>query len=184
MGSAYEFECAAFRQRYDDCLYVGMNHDELYARFGEVWPEVRSFIRTGRFSASRIGRRPTPGRPLRLAASRRRGERAMMTHLRHPLTEDAGDAKCQVGEDARRAWRPASGRIRSPWLASYSLACRLAPTSRRIFGRSPRGPSAGGSSLHSAAAAVQSARRHACRRMRPQTPAGEIFKTCPTGWRT
>ena len=49
---AYEFECAAFRQRYDDCLYVGLNHDELYQRFGEVWPEVRSFIRTGRFSAS------------------------------------------------------------------------------------------------------------------------------------
>lgn len=49
---AYKFECAAFRQRYDDCLYVGLNHDELYARFGEVWPEVRLFIRTGRFSAS------------------------------------------------------------------------------------------------------------------------------------
>ena len=49
---AYEFGCAAFGQRYDDCLYVGMNHDELYARFGEVWPEVRSFIRTGQFSAT------------------------------------------------------------------------------------------------------------------------------------
>ena len=36
----YEFECGAFRQRYDDCLYVAMNHDELYLRFAEVWPEV------------------------------------------------------------------------------------------------------------------------------------------------
>ena len=57
---AYEFECAAFRQRHDDCLYVGMNHDELYERFGEVWPEVSSFIRTGRFSAS-ANRSPPAG---------------------------------------------------------------------------------------------------------------------------
>ena len=46
----YHFECDAFRQRYDDCSYVAMNHDELYARFAEVWPEVHSFIRTGRFT--------------------------------------------------------------------------------------------------------------------------------------
>ena len=57
---AYEFECAAFRQRHDDCLYVGMNHDELYERFGEVWPEVSSFVRTGRFSAS-ANRSPPAG---------------------------------------------------------------------------------------------------------------------------
>lgn len=56
---AYEFECGALRQRYDDCLYVGLNHDELYARFGEVWPEVRAFIRTGRFSTS--ANRTPPG---------------------------------------------------------------------------------------------------------------------------
>jgi hypothetical protein len=49
---AYQFECAAFRQRHDDCLYVAMNHEELYARFAEVWPEVSLFIRTGRFSGS------------------------------------------------------------------------------------------------------------------------------------
>jgi hypothetical protein len=55
----YEFECGAFRQRYDDCLYVGIDHDELYARFGEVWPEVRSFIRTGRFSTA--ANRTPPG---------------------------------------------------------------------------------------------------------------------------
>jgi hypothetical protein len=58
---AYEFECGAFRQPYEDCLYVAMNHDELYARFGEVWPEVRSFIRTGRFSASANRTPPAPG---------------------------------------------------------------------------------------------------------------------------
>jgi len=48
----YHFECDAFRQRYDDCSYVAMNHNELYARFAEVWPEVRSFIRTGGFTAA------------------------------------------------------------------------------------------------------------------------------------
>lgn len=46
----YHFECDAFGQRYDDCLYVAMNHNELYARFALVWPEVRWFIRTGRFT--------------------------------------------------------------------------------------------------------------------------------------
>jgi hypothetical protein len=48
----YRFACDGFTQRYDDCVYVGMNHTELYARFSEVWPEVRSFIRTGRFTSS------------------------------------------------------------------------------------------------------------------------------------
>ena len=48
----YRFECDALGQRYDDCLYVSMNHDELYARFAEVWPEVRAFIRSGHFTPS------------------------------------------------------------------------------------------------------------------------------------
>jgi hypothetical protein len=48
----YHFECDAFRQRYEDCFYVPMNHGELYARFGEVWPEVRAFIRSGHFTPS------------------------------------------------------------------------------------------------------------------------------------
>jgi hypothetical protein len=48
----YLFECDTFSQRYDDCSYVAMNHNELYARFAEVWPEVRSFIRTGGFTAA------------------------------------------------------------------------------------------------------------------------------------
>ena len=46
----YAFECDSFLQRYDDCLYLPMNHDELYVRFAEVWPELVTFIRTGRFS--------------------------------------------------------------------------------------------------------------------------------------
>jgi hypothetical protein len=56
----YDFECGAFRQPHDDCLYVAMNHDELYERFGEVWPEVRLFIRTGRFSGSANRTPPDP----------------------------------------------------------------------------------------------------------------------------
>jgi hypothetical protein len=47
----FAFECDSFLQRYDDCLYLPMNHDELYVRFAEVWPELVTFIRTGRFSA-------------------------------------------------------------------------------------------------------------------------------------
>lgn len=42
--------CDSFLQRYDDCLYLAMDHDDLYARFDEVWPELLTFIRTGRFS--------------------------------------------------------------------------------------------------------------------------------------
>ena len=47
-----QFHCDSFGQRYDDCAYVAMSHDELYARFAEVWPDVLSFIRTGRFRAA------------------------------------------------------------------------------------------------------------------------------------
>jgi hypothetical protein len=46
----FAFGCDSFRQRYDDCLYLSMNHDELYDRFAEVWPEVLGFMRTRRFS--------------------------------------------------------------------------------------------------------------------------------------
>jgi hypothetical protein len=48
----YQFECDAFRQRYDDCVYLAMNHDELYERFADVWPDIRAFIRTGKFTPS------------------------------------------------------------------------------------------------------------------------------------
>jgi hypothetical protein len=57
------FEADAFKQRYDDCLYLAMNHDELYVRFAEVWTEVLSFIRTGRFTTSAL-REPPTGDPL------------------------------------------------------------------------------------------------------------------------
>ena len=56
----FRFECNAFMQRYEDCLYVAMNHDELYERFPEVWPELLAFIRTGRFSGA-ANRTPPAG---------------------------------------------------------------------------------------------------------------------------
>jgi hypothetical protein len=56
---AYRFECDAFMQRHEDCMYVPLNHDELYDRFAGVWPELLSFIRTGRFSSS-ANRTPPP----------------------------------------------------------------------------------------------------------------------------
>lgn len=46
------FGCDSFQQRFDDCLYVPMNHDALYERFAEIWPELLTFARTGRFSAA------------------------------------------------------------------------------------------------------------------------------------
>ena len=46
----FAFECAAFSQPHDDCMFVALNHAELYERFGEVWPEVRSFMRSGHFT--------------------------------------------------------------------------------------------------------------------------------------
>jgi hypothetical protein len=59
----YHFECDAFGQRYDDCFYVAMNHGELYAHFAEVWPEVRSFIRSGHFTPSANRTPPTRDTP-------------------------------------------------------------------------------------------------------------------------
>lgn len=46
----FDFACDAFGQRYDDCLYLPYSHDEVYAHFADVWPEVRTFIKTGHFS--------------------------------------------------------------------------------------------------------------------------------------
>jgi hypothetical protein len=48
----YRFECDALGQRHDDCLFVAINHDDLYGRFAELWPDVRAFIREGRFTAA------------------------------------------------------------------------------------------------------------------------------------
>lgn len=64
----FRFDCDSFRQQFDDCLYLPMNHDELYVRFAEVWPEWLSFIRTGRFSGAANRTPPagdslTPSRP-------------------------------------------------------------------------------------------------------------------------
>jgi hypothetical protein len=46
----FDFACGALGQRYDDCMYLPLRHDQVYARFADVWPEVRTFIRTGRFT--------------------------------------------------------------------------------------------------------------------------------------
>jgi hypothetical protein len=61
----YDFGCDAFRQRYDDCAYVAMNHNELYTGFAAVWPDVRTFITTGHFTAS--ANRTPPARGLEVA---------------------------------------------------------------------------------------------------------------------
>jgi hypothetical protein len=55
----YDFTCGAFGQPYDDCLYVALNHDELYTRFADVWPEVRAFIRAGEFTSAANRRSPS-----------------------------------------------------------------------------------------------------------------------------
>jgi hypothetical protein len=46
----FQFGSDAFNQRHRDRAYVPLNHDEMYARFAEVWPELLSFIRTRRFT--------------------------------------------------------------------------------------------------------------------------------------
>lgn len=58
------FECDSFSQRYDDCAYLPLTHDDLYRRFAEVWPEVKSFIQSGQFTAAAT-RTPPSGDPLR-----------------------------------------------------------------------------------------------------------------------
>jgi hypothetical protein len=57
------FECEAFLQRYDDCLYLALDHDQLYLRVAQVWPELLHFIRTGRFTADAVRTAPV-GDPL------------------------------------------------------------------------------------------------------------------------
>jgi hypothetical protein len=46
----YAFDCDSLGQAFDDCMFVAMNHSQLYPQFGDVWPEVRAFIRNGRFT--------------------------------------------------------------------------------------------------------------------------------------
>ncbi|HVL68252.1 MAG TPA: hypothetical protein VM364_13400 [Vicinamibacterales bacterium] len=63
----FSFDCEGFGQPFDDCLFIPLDHSELYTRFREVWPEVRTFIRDGRFSAAADR---TPPTPVRLSESR------------------------------------------------------------------------------------------------------------------
>lgn len=49
---AFAFDCDELTQPHDDCMFVALNHTELYTRFEEVWPELRVFIRDSRFSAT------------------------------------------------------------------------------------------------------------------------------------
>jgi len=48
----FNFDCDAFGQPHNDCVYIDMSHDELYVRVAEVWPDIRAFIRTGRFTTA------------------------------------------------------------------------------------------------------------------------------------
>jgi hypothetical protein len=50
----FAFGCADFAQPHDDCIFVALNHSEFYTRFGEIWPEVRAFIRDGRFTETAV----------------------------------------------------------------------------------------------------------------------------------
>jgi hypothetical protein len=56
----FTFACDALGQRHDDCGYVPFSHDELYVRFPDLWPELRSFIRTSRFTGA-MNRTPPAG---------------------------------------------------------------------------------------------------------------------------
>lgn len=49
---AFRFDCDAFEQRFDDCAYVELSHNDLYKQFASVWPDVLAFIRTGRFTST------------------------------------------------------------------------------------------------------------------------------------
>jgi hypothetical protein len=46
----FQFEREAFNQRHDDCTYVPLNHNEMYTRIAEIWPDLLSFVRTKRFT--------------------------------------------------------------------------------------------------------------------------------------
>ena len=48
----FDFSCDGLRQRYDDCAFLPMNHAQVYERFLDIWPDVRAFVRTGRFTSA------------------------------------------------------------------------------------------------------------------------------------
>jgi len=57
------FECDQLSQRHDDCAFMPFSHDDMYRRFPDVWPEVKAFIRSGRFTDDAT-RTPPAGDPL------------------------------------------------------------------------------------------------------------------------
>ena len=58
----FRFDCESFLQRYDDCAYIGLNHDDLYVQIAQVWPDLLAFIRQGRFTDAADRTPPTtPG---------------------------------------------------------------------------------------------------------------------------
>ena len=59
----FHFECAAFVQRYDDCMYLSLSHDDLYEKFATVWPDLLAFIKQGHFTEAAT-RTPPAGDPL------------------------------------------------------------------------------------------------------------------------
>jgi hypothetical protein len=65
------FECDQFSQRHDDCAFVPFSHDDMYRRFPDVWPEVKAFIRSGRFTDD-AARTPPVGDPLTPSLATRR----------------------------------------------------------------------------------------------------------------
>jgi hypothetical protein len=58
-GGPFDAACGAFRQRYDDCAYLPLSHDQMYSRFADVWPDVKAFIRVGRFTDGAIRTAPS-----------------------------------------------------------------------------------------------------------------------------
>ena len=64
----FAFGCGDLAQPYDDCMFVAVNHTDLYSRFAEVWPDVRAFIREGRFTAT--AERTPPAQDALAAAKR------------------------------------------------------------------------------------------------------------------
>ena len=57
----YSFDCDTLGQRHDDCIFLALNHGEMYSRFPDTWQEVRVFIRTGRFSVDAVRTPPSTG---------------------------------------------------------------------------------------------------------------------------
>lgn len=56
---SYSFECEALAQPHDDCIFMALDHGKMYTRFGELWPDIRAFIRGGQFTAG-ANRTPPP----------------------------------------------------------------------------------------------------------------------------